>query len=90
MSFAAVMHAAWLCGLGLTCAAAQGDEGAVQRPLWEIGLGVAGLRVPDYRGSDQSRTLWFPVPYLVYRGQWLRADREGARAVLLEDRKSVV
>ena len=84
MSFAAVMHAAWLCGLGLTCAAARGDEGAVQRPLWEIGLGVAGLRVPDYRGSDQSRSYALPLPYLVYRGQWLRADRDGARALLLD------
>ena len=54
------------------------------RPLWEFGIGAGALRLPDYRGSDQSRTRWFPVPYVVYRGQWLRADREGARAVLLD------
>jgi MipA family protein len=59
-------------------------EGSVMRPLWELGLGVGALRLPDYRGSDQSRSLWFPVPYGVYRGKWLRADREGARAVLLD------
>ena len=56
----------------------------VMRPLWELGIGAGALRLPDYRGSDQSRTLWFPVPYGVYRGKWLRADREGARAVLLD------
>jgi outer membrane scaffolding protein for murein synthesis (MipA/OmpV family) len=56
----------------------------VMRPLWEIGLGAGALCLPDYRGSDQSRTRWFPVPYVVYRGKWLRADREGARAVLLD------
>ena len=56
------------------------------RPLWEWGIGVASLRLPDYRGSDQSSTLWLPLPYGVYRGKWLRADREGARAVLFDAR----
>ena len=54
------------------------------RPLWELGLGVAGLRLPDYRGSDHSRSYLLPLPYIVYRGTWLKADRDGARAVLLD------
>ena len=54
------------------------------RPLWELGLGVGGLRVPDYRGSDQSRNYLLPLPYIVYRGTWLKADRDGARALLLD------
>ena len=54
----------------------------VDRPLWELGLGVAGLRLPDYRGSDQSRSYLLPLPYIVYRGTFLRADRDGARALL--------
>ena len=58
--------------------------GGVMRPLWEVGIGIGALRLPDYRGSDESSTRWFPVPYAVYRGKWLRADREGARAVLLD------
>jgi MipA family protein len=53
-------------------------------PLWELGAGFAALRLPDYRGSDQARSYLLPVPYFVYRGQWLRADREGARAVLVD------
>jgi MipA family protein len=54
------------------------------KPLWEFGVGVAALRYPDYRGSDQSSSLWLPVPFGVYRGKWLRADRDGARAVLFD------
>lgn len=82
-------------GLAILCAPAFADEAqapalppnaAVMRPLWEFGVGVAALRLPDYRGSDQSSALWLPLPYGVYRGKWLRADREGARAVLFDTR----
>ena len=58
-----------------------------QRPLWELGLGVAGLRLPDYRGSNQSRGYLLPVPYIVYRGTWLKADRDGARALLFDSQR---
>ncbi|HEY4069897.1 MAG TPA: MipA/OmpV family protein [Burkholderiaceae bacterium] len=54
------------------------------KPLWELGVGVAGLRVPDYRGSDQNHGYVLPVPYFVYRGTWLKADRDGARALLFD------
>ena len=84
---------ATIAWLALLCTSAQADEtaapastpeGSVMRPLWELGIGMASLRLPDYRGSDQSSTLWLPLPYGVYRGKWLRADREGARAVLVD------
>ncbi len=55
-----------------------------EEPLWELGFGAALLELPHYRGSDQSHTWLLPLPYAIYRGQYLRADREGARAVLLE------
>lgn len=55
-----------------------------QRPLWELGVGFAGVRLPDYRGSNQSRVYALPLPFIVYRGQWLKADRDGARALLLD------
>jgi outer membrane protein len=58
-----------------------------QRPLWELGLGVAGLRLPDYPGSDQSRYYLLPLPYIVYRGTWLKADRDGARALLFDSQR---
>ena len=58
-----------------------------RKPLWELGLGVAGLRLPDYRGSDQSRSYLLPLPYIVYRGTWLKADRDGARALLFDTQR---
>ncbi len=54
-------------------------------PLWEFGIGPAFLRLPYYRGSDQYRNLVLPSIYLVYRGDFLRADeREGVRGILFE------
>jgi outer membrane scaffolding protein for murein synthesis (MipA/OmpV family) len=57
-----------------------------EAPLWELGAGLAVLQLPHYRGSEQSSNWLLPLPYAVYRGRFLRADREGARAVLLERR----
>jgi outer membrane scaffolding protein for murein synthesis (MipA/OmpV family) len=69
--------------LGLsTAGAAWADQ-----PLWELGMGAGALKVPHYRGSDQSHTWLLPVPYLVYRGQILRSDREGTRAVLFDSER---
>lgn len=64
-----------------------GRNGQTSRPLWELGLGVAGLRLPDYLGSDQSRFYALPLPYVVYRGTWLKADRDGARALLFNSQR---
>lgn len=62
-----------------------GDTARAQpRPLWEAGLGLGGLWLPDYRGSDESRGYVLPFPYLVYRGDILKADREGVRAEFVE------
>ena len=60
-----------------------GGERRATGPLWELGIGATALHLADYRGSDQSRTYVLPFPYAVYRGDWLRADRDGARALLM-------
>ena len=57
---------------------------AAELPLWEFGLGPIGLRLPDYRGSDESRSYTYPFPYFIYRGEFLRVDREGVRGILFE------
>ena len=62
----------------LTAAAVQAE----QKPLWEAGLGIGALRFPDYRGSDEAQVFPVPVPYFVYRGKFLKADREGVRGEL--------
>ena len=71
--------------LATACAA---PAGAADLPLWELGIGAAALRLPHYRGSDRSRNWLLPVPYAVYRGEWLRADRDGARARLMKTERS--
>lgn len=54
------------------------------RPEWELGAGVTGFTLPDYRGSDESRGYVLPFPYLIYRGEKLRLDRGGVRGVFFD------
>jgi len=56
-----------------------GHACAAEKPLWELGIGMSALSFPDYRGSDQSSVYAIPFPYLVYRGTFLKADRDGIR-----------
>jgi outer membrane scaffolding protein for murein synthesis (MipA/OmpV family) len=60
---------------------------AEELPLWEAGVGVAGLSVPDYRGSDQQRFYVLPLPYLVYRGDFLRLDNNGLSGLLFHSER---
>jgi len=53
-------------------------------PLWEVGLGAGLVSFPAYRGSDQQHTRALPVPYLAYRGDFIRADRDGIRGVFFD------
>ena len=70
------------CALAV-CAPAAAEE----LPLWELGLGVGAFALPDYRGSDEGRGYALPVPYLVYRGEFLKADRHGIRGELFESER---
>jgi outer membrane scaffolding protein for murein synthesis (MipA/OmpV family) len=64
-----------ICLVGFLLAAASTHiSRAEELPLWEVGLGFAGLSLPDYRGSNQQRFYALPMPYLVYRGDFLRLD----------------
>ena len=68
------------------------EESAVEppvrmKPVWEAGVGIAALALPDYRGSDQGRGYVLPFPYLVYRGEVFKADRDGASAELFKHRR---
>lgn len=49
---------------------------AGEKPLWELGAGLALLQMPDYRGSDKNRLYLLPYPYFIYRGDVLKVDRE--------------
>jgi MipA family protein len=66
----------------LTLASATAIE-AKEEPLWEFGLGVGALGFEDYRGADSSHVYPTLVPYIVYNGKFLKADKDGVRGTLL-------
>ena len=68
---------AWLMG-GLGIATAQAHEA----PLWEFGMGAGAIAFEDYRGSGTAHVYPVPVPYFVYNGRFLQADRDGIRGKL--------
>ena len=75
----------------LACAAALSLPGRAEPlPQWEFGVGAFAASLPDYRGSNESHAYVYPFPYLVYRGDLVRVDRQGARAVLLESQRTEI
>lgn len=73
----------WMLLLAVGFAGATHAE-PIPRPLWELGAGVAALSMPDYRGSEDQCGYVFPIPYVVYRGEILKVDREKIRGLLFK------
>lgn len=57
---------------------------AEDKPLWELGAGIAAFSFPAYRGSDKVHNFAMPIPYFVYHGEFLKADRHGIRGSLFD------
>jgi MipA family protein len=57
-------------------------------PLWEAGVGGAGVYLPDYRGADQGRAWLLPFPYIVYRGEFLKADERRVRGLFFKSERT--
>ena len=74
--------AALLVSLTVLCAPARAE----QLPLWEFGFGIGGLFFNDYRGAKTMHVYPAPVPYLIYRGKFLQADRDGVHGRLFNRR----
>lgn len=55
-------------------------------PKIEIGVLGGSAYVPDYPAADQNHFHHLGAPYVIYRGNILRADRDGARAKLYSQR----
>lgn len=60
---------------------------ANQVPLWEAGAGVAAINFPHYRGSNERKSYFLPMPYLIYRGDFLKIDRQRVRGQLFHSDK---
>jgi outer membrane scaffolding protein for murein synthesis (MipA/OmpV family) len=80
-------HVSALLALCMTLAipsmacAQEGEDAAL--PLWEVGLIAGALSTPAYPASNQRNQRALVLPFLVYRGEVLRADRSGVGARLL-------
>lgn len=61
---------------------AAGIARAERTSQWEIGIGVGGVYGPDYRGADEEQGHLLPFPYVLYRGEVVTIDQEGARGEL--------
>ncbi len=46
-------------------------------PRWEAGVVAFGATQPAYPGADENTSRALVLPYLVYRGEYLRSDRSG-------------
>jgi outer membrane protein len=57
---------------------------AKQAPVLEYGLGIGAIAFEDYRGSNTTHAYPLPIPYLIYNGTFLKADRDGVRGTLFD------
>jgi outer membrane scaffolding protein for murein synthesis (MipA/OmpV family) len=67
--------------------AANADDDTDDEKVWELGVGLGGQYLPDYRGSSHSRALVLPFPMLRYNGEYLKADEDGIRSELVLSEK---
>jgi len=58
-----------------------------EKPLWELGVGLAVIQMPDYPGADESRTYVLPYPYFIYRGDILKIEKESISGRLFKTDK---
>ncbi len=73
-----------LAALALLACGTATAAGVEKKPLWEIGLAAGLFSLPQYPGSDERYLLPLGIPYLIYRGKILRADRKGVRGILYD------
>jgi outer membrane scaffolding protein for murein synthesis (MipA/OmpV family) len=67
--------------LALTAPAIAQQQPAL--PLWELGAFGGAASTPAYPGADDRSTRALVLPFLIYRGKVLRADRSGVGARLI-------
>lgn len=59
-----------------------------EKPLWEVGVGGIAAYGADYPGADESSFNGLAIPYVIYRGDFLRVgDGGGVRGVFVDDNK---
>ncbi len=56
-------------------------------PRWELGVALGGQALRDYRGSREQQVQAYPIPMLIYRGSFFKADRNGVRGEFLANHR---
>lgn len=74
------------CAVSPALAQSEGEPDG-RKPLWEVGAVGVGVSQLAYPGADQQVRRGIVLPYAIYRGQVLRADRDtaGLRAIHTDD-----
>ena len=65
----------------LAVAVRAGTADSASEPLWEVGVATGAAWLPHYRGSDEHSLYTVPLPYVLYRGRIIEADREAVRGI---------
>ena len=68
----------------LAAGAVTSKADTLPQPVWELGAGLGALAFPPWIGSRQHDAYVLPVPYFVYRGERIQADRNGIRGLLFD------
>jgi len=56
----------------------------VEKPVWELGLGLASFRGFDYPASDDTNNVNIVLPFFIYRDEIVRVAGRGVGAVAFE------
>ena len=72
--------------MSMTSLAARAQTAATAepaQPLWEIGVGAVAASQPAYPGSATNTSRAIALPFVIYRGELIRADQDtvGVRAL---------
>ena len=59
-------------------------QDSAPQPLWEVGVGALAVSQQAYPGAAQRVGLGLVLPYLVYRGKFLRSSNEGVGLVAIK------
>ena len=86
MAAMTIKTGARLMGLALA-SLSMAAQAAEEKPLWEVGAGVAAFSFPAYRGSDETNNFLMPVPLFSYHGDFFKAHRHGIRASFFDSDK---
>ncbi len=81
------MNLALVLILPVSLAYSAEDGETRNNPRWEVGLGLGGQALPDYRGSNQTHVKVLPLPLILYTGRYIKINRDGARGEIFENNR---